>query len=119
MGRCRKRVNRLIPIHTPSVRPTMRKSLLFFILAAFGWAQSGRFPSAVATDNDLMVAKNLVTTTSFPISSTATSITVASGTGFAVNTLLAVEREIMVICSVNGNTLLIGKTSCPNLDGRG
>lgn len=96
---------------------------LFCCLPAALLAQTATFPGAVVTDPQMMIAgNNLNTTLVSNISSTDTSITVASSAGFQRNMLISFSdsHEIAVICDVNGNTLSIGYGGpCPSLAGRG
>jgi hypothetical protein len=83
-------------------------------------AQTAKYPTAIAADADLKVLKNRAQTTlSAALNSTATSFTVASGSAFTANMLVTIEYEILSICQVSGNTLTVGHSSCPNVDGRG
>lgn len=101
----------------------MRKSLFLLLLLAACpevFAQTAVYPGAIVTDNQLRVAKNLIQTTlSSSITSTATSLTLASGSGITTNALLAIDTEIFAVCGVSGSVITIGKSSCPNVDGRG
>lgn len=96
---------------------------LILLLAACAAAYSQNppvFPTRTATQNDLMVAANNGSTTlSIGINATATSLSVASGTGFIAPGVVTIDKEIMAICRVAGNALTVGHSSCPNVDGRG
>lgn len=96
-------------------------SILAF--AAISFAQTAVFPTAVATNNDLMVAKNnLRTTLSASMTAADTSMTLANASRVTSNMLLSIgttNPEIVVACAVVGNVVSIGKSSCPNVDGRG
>lgn len=86
---------------------------VFLILAA-SCSLYAQFPGAVATDKDLIVAKNRAESTlSTSINSSTLTITVANGSLFAANMLVTIDNEIIQICSVSSNTL----TVCA--DGRG
>ena len=96
----------------------MRIALLFlFVSSAF--AQTAVYPSAIAGDSQLRVATNLVQSTlTAPISATDTSLTVLAGTGFVPNGLITVDSEVMAVCAVSGTSITVGKSTCPNVDGR-
>lgn len=83
-------------------------------------AQTATFPSAIVTDNQLRVAANNVQTTlTFPITTSSTTFLVANATGIAANSVATIDNEKVAVCGVAGTTISIGKSSCPNLDGRG
>ncbi len=97
----------------------MRTAVLALLLVSTTFAQTAVYPGAVVTDNQLRVAANLVQTTlGSSIGSTDTTATLASGSGVPVNTLLTIDSEIVAVCAVSGPTITIGKSSCPNVDGR-
>ncbi len=92
----------------------------FLALAVLAAAQTAKFPAEVATDAQLMVARNGVQTAlTAGMSTGATSFTVKSATGITANMLLTIDSEIVKVCSVAGTTVSIGHSSCPNVDGRG
>jgi hypothetical protein len=92
-----------------------------FFLPLLCAAQTAQYPGAVVTDNQLMVAKNNLTTALLsPVAVGDTTVTVKSTTGFAANMLITIDKEVMKICAVVGsNGLNVGYSSCPNSDGRG
>jgi hypothetical protein len=51
--------------------------------------------------------------------SSDTSILAANATGIVPNSTVTIDNEKIAICNVSGNTLTVGKSSCPNVDGRG
>lgn len=104
----------------------MRKLILCIAALATGAAvllpQTAQFPTTVATSNQLKVAGNRIQSTlSTNMTAADTAIVVASGTGFAANMLVSIGSEVISICGVSGNILLVGAStaSCPNVDGRG
>lgn len=100
----------------------MRK-LFLIVAAAFAlYPQTAKFPTAIVTDAELLVAKDRVATTlAVAITTvTQTSIQVASGTGFVANMVITISgSERVKVCNVVGNVFTVGHTSCPNVDGRG
>lgn len=98
-----------------------RSFLLVLLAVAGATAQSARFPSAIATDNDLTVAVNRAQTTlTNSINSSATSFQVSSCSPFTSNNILVtIDSEILKTCSCSGTTLNVGYSACPNVDGRG
>lgn len=93
--------------------------VILSLFASLAFAQTASYPGSVVTDNQLRVAQNSAQTSlGSSITSTDTSITLASG-GFPVNSLITIDTEIMAVCGVSGNVVTIGKSSCPNVDGRG
>jgi len=83
-------------------------------------AQTAVFPGAVATDSQLFRGvNNFKTTLVGSITSSATTITVTNAAGIQTPILLTVDNEVIAICAAAGNVLTVGKSSCPNLDGRG
>ena len=97
------------------------RTLALLILSSINlFSQTAAYPNAIATDNNLRVAaNNILTTTTFPLLSSDTTILVANATGILANAVLTIDNEEMAICLVVGNTLTVGKSSCPNVDGRG
>jgi len=91
---------------------------LLFALSSF--AQTAVFPQAVATDAQLGIAtNNIQTLLSGSITSTATSFGVVSATGMAANQIATIDSENVWICGVSGLTVSVGRSACPNVDGRG
>lgn len=88
-------------------------------------AQTSPYPGALDTNSTLGVAANRVSTKlSVAMSASDTTIQVASATRIVANVILAIDAtstspEYVWVCSVSGNTLTLGKTACPNADGRG
>lgn len=98
----------------------MKKLLPLFLLSVTVWSQTARYPSAIATTADLTdLADRAQTTLNAPLNSSATSFTVVSAAKFSANMILTIDSEQMKVCQVSGNTVSIGNTSCPNVDGRG
>lgn len=96
------------------------RALILLLVAIPLAAQTPAYPGAVATNNNLMTAANRISTTLQTTMPANTAIMqVASATGIVPNMLLSIGTEIVVTCSVVGNTIQIGKSSCPNIDGRG
>jgi len=96
----------------------------FLILLTLGWAAWGQtptYPTGVVTDSQITVAANNVqTTTTAFMGASDTSFTVSSGSQLAANMLLTVDStEIVHVCQVTSNTVKVGVSSCPNIDGRG
>lgn len=78
------------------------------------------FPGAIATDAQLKVANNLITTTlQVGAGSTDTILFVASAAGFVPNSLVSIENEIVAIASVvtSGNPQLIVAAGGRGFDG--
>lgn len=103
----------------------MRQLLSVILFASALSAQTSPYPGALDTNSTLGVAANRVSTKlSVGISASATSIQVDSATRIVANVILAIDAsstspEYVWVCSVSGNTLTLGKTACPNADGRG
>ena len=98
----------------------MRPFLLGLLFAASAFAQSAVFPGAVVTDSQLSVATNNVQTLlAANVTATATTFNVVTATGFAVNQIATIDQENVWICGVVGLTISVGRSSCPNVDGRG
>jgi hypothetical protein len=102
------------------------KKLALFLLPYLAFAQTAKFPTSVVTDNQLTVATNRLTAqVAAPVTSSQTTITVASIAGGPVPayTLFTIDQgaaiETVMVCSASGTTLTIGYSSCPNVDGRG
>jgi parallel beta-helix repeat protein len=93
---------------------------LLLLSTAAAFAQTAAFPSRVATDADLKVLKDRAQTTlTAPLNASATSFTVVSGSKYAANVIVTIDSEQIAVCSVSGNTLTVGQSACPNVDGRG
>ena len=101
--------------------------LLFGVLifAAGAFAQTAVYPGGVVTDSQLAVAANGISTTLLSSMTVGdTSMSVVSSTGIVPNMLLTIgtavgSKEIVMVCSVVGKTVNIGKVTCPSLNGRG
>lgn len=95
---------------------------ILIVLAACVSAFAQSYPSAIVTDAQLGVAKNnLQIKLLSPVGISDTTIVTSSNpTGFAANMMATVDKEIMFVCAVSGNTLTIGTpTTCPSTSGRG
>ena len=100
----------------------MRKLLLTLLLVSACYAQTAVFPYALAGSDQLKVAGNRVQSTlTVSVSSSDTAIVLNSGTGWLPGMLASIGSEVISICGVGGNVLLVGtsSTSCPNVNGRG
>ena len=98
----------------------MRPFILGLLFTASAFAQSAVFPGAVVTDSQLGIATNNVQTLlAANVSATATTFNVVTATGFAVNQIATIDQENVWICGVVGLTISVGRSSCPNVDGRG
>ncbi len=98
----------------------MRPFILGLLFTASALAQSAVFPGAVVTDSQLSVATNNVQTLlAATLAATATTFNVVTATGFAINQVATIDQENVWICSVVGLTISVGRSSCPNVDGRG
>ena len=100
----------------------MTKTALAILSALVLCAQTAKFPTAIATDADLLVARDRASSTlSAAIATvTQTSISVANGASLVSNMVVTISgSERVKLCNVVGNTLTVGHTSCPNVDGRG
>jgi hypothetical protein len=78
------------------------------------------FPGAIATDGQLKVANNLITTTlKVSAAATDTILFVNSVTGFVANSLVSIDSEIVAIASVvsGGNPQLVVATGGRGFDG--
>jgi hypothetical protein len=87
------------------------RRLWFILLPAALLAQNPNspvFPSAVANDQNLLVAKNRASSTlTANISASATSIPVADGSKFTAPLVVAIGNEYIKVCSISGNTLTV------------
>jgi hypothetical protein len=98
------------------------KILITLIVAVSCFAQSTAvFPRRVATNSDLFVASNNYSSTlTVGVSSSATTLTVASTSGFTAPGVVTIDNEVIAVCSVtSGTTFRVGSSACPNIDGRG
>ncbi len=93
---------------------------LLSLACSLSFAQTARYPSAVATTTDLTdMADRAQTTLSASMTSGATSFTVVSGTKFTAHMIVTIDSEQIKICQVVSNTITVGHSACPNADGRG
>lgn len=99
----------------------MKTFLLCLALVGASFGQnSAKYPNSIVSQADLGIATNLAETTLLlGINSTATTLSVASGAQFRPGSYVSIDNEIVAICGVSGNTLTVGLSSCPNVDGRG
>lgn len=79
------------------------------------------YPGGVATDKDLPPQVNrFQTTLTADIVGSTTAIPLATTSGLITQTLITIDNEIMMVCQVtDGTHVAIGKSTCPNTDGRG
>jgi hypothetical protein len=71
-------------------------------------AQTAKFPSQIATDADLKVSANFVSTKlRYSVSASQTEITVHDATNITANMLLTIEREVISVTSVSGSVLTV------------
>ena len=93
---------------------------LIVLSLSVAFAQTARFPSAIAGDSDLIsVVDGAQTTLSGSMTDSATQFTVASASKIVAHQLLSIGNELVLTCNVVGTTISIGYSSCPNVDGRG
>lgn len=102
--------------------------LLLPLLAALAFAQNtARFPGATATFQDLLVAKGPATATlTADLTDSATTIPVTDGAQYANFSAVQIETEVILVCSIAGNTLNVcpggrgfsGTTAAAHLTGR-
>jgi hypothetical protein len=84
---------------------------LFFILSLAGLLaaqnpNTAKFPTAIATDQDLLAARDRAASTlTANITELTTAIPVASGALFLNYTSVTIENEQILVCSVAANTL--------------
>src|ERR1035437_7799549 len=98
----------------------MRKTLLALMLCVTAAAQTARYPAAIATDQDLTLQKDRAQSTlTGAMTSSATTFTVVTGSKFAAGVIVTIENEQVLVCQVSGNTISVGYSACPNIDGRG
>lgn len=98
----------------------MFRLLSLLLIAYSAFAQSAVYPSAVAGNGDLTdLGDRRQSTLSASMTSTATSFTVVTGSKFAANMIVSIDSEQIFVCQVSSNTVSVGKSTCPNVDGRG
>jgi hypothetical protein len=92
-----------------------------FLFALAAEAQNTAvFPGALPDYNDLFVAKNRAQTTlTGALTASNTTINVTSTGDFDDTGLITIDNEIIATCAKTGTTFTVGRTSCPNADGRG
>ena len=88
----------------------MRWLLCLLSLAALSYSQNPEtavFPSSVATDSDLLVAKDDAwSVLSSSIDETTLNIPVANASRFIYPSSVKIESELIKICNISGNTLI-------------
>lgn len=102
----------------------LKRMALLFVVGACLHAQNPAtavYPGGVATDKDLPPQVNrFQTTLTSDIVGSTTAIPLATTSGLITQTLITIDNEIMMVCQVtDGTHAAIGKSSCPNTDGRG
>ncbi len=100
---------------------TLTTLLALSLMGAPLLAQTAAFPTAVATDQNIPVVRNRITTKLLnSMTATDTTFYVRDPSNIVPNMLLSlgVGGEIVMTCAVNGNVISVGVTSCPNIDGR-
>lgn len=100
----------------------LKKLIPALFLPLWLCAQTPIYPGGVATDADLMVAKNrAVTNLINDVAIDDTSLIVKSTALFTANMTVSIDNEIISICSVGGsNVLNVGVgAACPSITGRG
>jgi hypothetical protein len=98
----------------------MSRAVLLLFLLSSAFAQTAKFPGAIAADKDLTVQKDKAQSTlTGALTSSATSATVVTGSKFIAGQIVSIDNEQMLVCSVVSNTVNFGYSSCPNVDGRG
>jgi len=86
----------------------MKRLFLFLLATGLLCAQTAKFPSAIATDNDLLVGKDRsASTLSSGIDASTLSIPVVDGSVFVQDEVITIDQEQMLLCSVAGNTLTV------------
>ena len=84
----------------------MRKYLFF--LATLAYAQTAKFPTSIATDADLLKAKDRsASTLANSIDAITLTVPVTSGAQFTYYEVITIDNEQMLICSISGNTLTV------------
>jgi hypothetical protein len=87
----------------------MNRLPLFLAITAAAIAQnSPKFPGAVATNQDLLIARNQgETTLTSAINSVTLSIPVTSGSVFTAPLAVTIGNEAILVCSIASNTLTV------------
>lgn len=110
----------------------MKTLILSLACLASAFAQTAKYPGAVATNTQLRVAVNAsatpATTLAVAMGPTDLSFQVAAGSAIPINGLATVcsqstaagctAIEIVAVCNVVGNVITVGYSACPNIDGR-
>jgi len=85
--------------------------LILLLSLTAAWAQNpntAAFPTTIATDQNLGVARRISTSTlSASINSSTLTVNVASGAQFLQYEIIRIDSEEMMICSIASNTLTI------------
>jgi hypothetical protein len=98
----------------------MKKLLFLGLVTASLYAQTASFPNSVTSVAKLGQAVNYVSTAlSAQAAPTDTSLTVVGASVIAPYQLLNIDNEIVFVCNVVGNTVYVGYSACPYIDGRG
>src|ERR1017187_8153373 len=98
----------------------MKQIPILFLAALSLCAQTAVYPGAAATDANLGAAVNHIETALIaPMKATDTRMFVLSVKGIVPNTILTVDSEEVWACGAAGSIVYLGKSSCPNIDGRG
>lgn len=101
------------------------KRLIFFLLSVVCLAQNPNtavFPGGVVADVNLPPQVNRFQTTlgADITSSTTSGIVLGTTIGLVTQTILNIDSEFMMVCAITDSThISVGKSSCPNTDGRG
>jgi len=104
----------------------MIRIILACLVAIGAYAQNpntATFPTSVATDANLLAAKDLSTSTlTSSITNSTTSVPVADGTQFIAAEVIRIDNEQMLIASIATNTLTVsraygGTTAASHLSG--
>jgi hypothetical protein len=86
----------------------MRLIVLLLALASVALCQTAQYPTAIASDQQMAVAKDTSRSTlSSAIDSSTLTVPVADGTKFAEKQIVLCGTEQMQICTISGNTLTI------------
>jgi hypothetical protein len=97
--------------------------LIVLFTAALATAQNpatAYYPDSVVPENALGVAVNSVKLKlDQAITAAATSALVDDATAVRTGGYLKLENEYVLVCGKSGRTLQFGRSSCPNVDGRG
>ena len=90
-----------------------RRSTIALLSVAAAFAQcptAPAFPASIATDTNLVVAGNGVTTTLLaPMQPSDSVAAVKSGTGWLAHMMASADSEIMFVTAVNGNLLTVAR----------